>query len=423
MKQKKNSFGRSMIEILAVLAIIAILSLGAILLIKKVFDKHAANTTLQEISLLAHIVEFDNTLIALNNNYSNISVKDLRKEKYTTTMALTKISNTRFAIHAYHLNKNICEQLLQNPLRTIDYVIANYSGNAQTAKCKASDNTVSFYFYLPLSEKSTYSQTPDVPEDIVIPGEGPAECTKEQDCTACQICQNGSCVNQCTAGQQCQNNECVTPSQSCENSCVGCALCQNGTCVDMNDHCPANQICTNGACACPSELPNWDGIMCVENECSVQTCTGCAECVNGVCTVRDSNCNNGQVCTLSKSGTISTGTCTCPSERPYWNGTECTCNPDSILINDTCYSCQMQTSTFFNQSQCEQCSAYREWIQEANQCFLKCTGEQGDTFFRDTSYSCHRCLTSQIISATQSSCSVCDNRVWGGKETFVVWRA
>ena len=68
MKNRHNETGRSMIEMLGVLAIIGVLSVGGIAGYSKAMTKHKINKTIEQISLIAGNIR---TLYANQKNYNN----------------------------------------------------------------------------------------------------------------------------------------------------------------------------------------------------------------------------------------------------------------------------------------------------------------------------------------------------------------
>ena len=135
---------------------------------------------------------------------------------------------------------------------------------------------------VPCPEKGDNCITIQVPDDIsaCVSGEIICEncgdcpskpfticpCTTSQDCSECQICNNGICTD------------------LCENQCI------NGQCVDClsAEDCTANEICVNGHCQCPPSAPykndHGDCVECkADNHCSAcEVCIG-GECVAKVC--------------------------------------------------------------------------------------------------------------------------------------------
>jgi len=143
---------------------------------------------------------------------------------------------------------------------------------------------------------------------ICIPETGeckPNDCTTFPDqCTANQLCINGTCVT-----NLCQGVECPTDQYCVAGNCVA-------SCADVE--CPAGQRCRLGVCeADPCDVPCPFGQACNDN-------TG--QCVADGCAAQ--NCPTGQWCNPNNNG----GTC----EDDLCVGTQCP-SPDQICLGGTCF--------------------------------------------------------------------------------------
>ena len=176
------------------------------------------------------------------------------------------------------------------------------------------------------------SDTEKCCDDVCIPREDC--CPSLPDCTACQICLNGTCFSDCVAPDVCTrvdciNGACITveggceegetccdvdgtgidcvnlddPSQNrpnrpaycgeCGTFCDECEICLNGTCIS---DCVAPDACTrvdciNGTCitvegGCPGETQPSTWTICCE-EIEGGTCAECCE---------DAQCEEGEIC-------------------------------------------------------------------------------------------------------------------------------
>ncbi len=121
---KVVSSGRSMIEMLGVLAIIGVLSVGGIAGYSKAMEKFKINKTIQQIS---QIVTSTRTLYASQGDYTGLSLETLKKanafpEELTTdwyfynefggfSNIYTAMDDKAFMVSLGQLPKNICQQL------------------------------------------------------------------------------------------------------------------------------------------------------------------------------------------------------------------------------------------------------------------------------------------------------------------------
>jgi hypothetical protein len=120
-------------------------------------------------------------------------------------------------------------------------------------------------------------------------------CTDYQDCTSCEVCTDGLCLEKCE--QHCN-----------EGDCVECT---------SNTHCANNLICVQGNCVCPGNLKLDGEGKCVECLADDE-CSACAKCIEGGC-----------VSTI------------CP---PFLNSEGCLV--ESLCFNNNCVQC-------INNSTCE----------------------------------------------------------------------
>lgn len=98
MKTKTNQSGRSMIEMLGVLAIIGVLSVGGIAGYSKAMSKYRANKTIEQITMIANGVR---TLYSGQKNYDNISSHVLRKAKILPESAFEGSVTGPYATNPY----------------------------------------------------------------------------------------------------------------------------------------------------------------------------------------------------------------------------------------------------------------------------------------------------------------------------------
>ncbi|MBR2137139.1 MAG: hypothetical protein IJ852_04170 [Alphaproteobacteria bacterium] len=78
MRTKTNQNGRSMIEMLGVLAIIGVLSVGGIAGYSKAMQKYRTNKTIEQITLIANGVR---TLYSGQRNYQGVNMRVIQKAK------------------------------------------------------------------------------------------------------------------------------------------------------------------------------------------------------------------------------------------------------------------------------------------------------------------------------------------------------
>ena len=140
---KNNQFGRSMIEMLGVLAIIGVLSIGAIAGYSKAMEKHKINKTINEISSITQTIR---TTFAHNPPASNIrcniddessdGCKLLKKLDILSDLSLIEqliISPSGFLLFTRPQEPQICVGILTAELSEIgiQMIVANLTKGGQ----------------------------------------------------------------------------------------------------------------------------------------------------------------------------------------------------------------------------------------------------------------------------------------------------
>lgn len=127
-------------------------------------------------------------------------------------------------------------------------------------------------------------------------------CTDNNDCDACEKCENNKCVSVCTGAEFCTEDD----------------IC--GEC-DSTHPCPCNQICLGGKCVCPPDKPYEDSKGCC-SECDANhPCPPCTYCTPDGCKPLDCHCDP------------ITGDC-----KECINSTDCT-KPNECCVSNDCVCC------------------------------------------------------------------------------------
>ncbi len=142
-----NESGRSMVEMLGVIAIIGVISVGAITSMSYVDSYFRTSATLMEIEQIARDI---NDMYSWAPDYEGLSNTQLCKEKIVQNCSNGKISNRwggdldakangdGFTITLKNVPQIACERLQE---QAKDALI---SISVQASTCNASDNTVTF---------------------------------------------------------------------------------------------------------------------------------------------------------------------------------------------------------------------------------------------------------------------------------------
>ena len=331
-EEKQNSIktqsqsGRSMIEMLGVLAIIAILSIGGIVGYKLAMNYYQADQIANEINLMRNDLKvkyaLGNEELLLGDpydetpddeNYSGhlstqydrypVDYDCIRKDK-------TEFYNCREADAYYikvgNVSKGVCKPLttLVNAMDGLMYIKINKQPYIEDDLCSSDENNEFYIQFDAADVNGNYDS--NRPEGW---------CAKNDDCDASRpICdiENNECV-ECTEDTDCSNNK---------------PICN----VDLGNCEP-----------CPPEKPKWNGEECVE-------CLSSADCKN----LNKPNCNTG------------TNTCeACPPEKPVWyNNTcvECETDEDCLAKGTDEPICNNETNM------CEPCPDGQQWKESAQGC-------------------------------------------------------
>lgn len=170
--------GRSMIEMLGVLAIIGVLSIGGLHVINRMQYEHKATQLVNDFN--ETVTKLQKSIGQMDSGYENISVFAYKNNLYSTNWVPNQKNNTiiytgllsstyklsgssdapHYTVYAMNVDDNICIRLAMQEFPNIRYVFANdknvhsktvkLSLENVTDKCnKGSDNQIYFMFKNP----------------------------------------------------------------------------------------------------------------------------------------------------------------------------------------------------------------------------------------------------------------------------------
>ena len=179
----KTQFGRSMIEMLGVLAIIGALSIGGLLGYRRAVNNHQANTILDDANRLAFVILESNQAF---EPYSNITGVDSTQTSPYFMNAFTEATSQQFAIMVTNVPKGVCEALL--PKAAIEYKVRTLK--AQSVQYP---EQVSVYGEL-YDEQNTDICNNDMNDVVLYFGDTSKQYnpTGEEECTSYTDCPHGS---------------------------------------------------------------------------------------------------------------------------------------------------------------------------------------------------------------------------------------
>ncbi len=300
--ETRSQSGRSMIEMLGVLAIIAVLSIGGIVGYKLAMNYYQADQIANEINLMRNDLKvkyaLGNEELLLGDPYDDTPADEnysghlsTQYDRYPVDYDCIRKDKAEFyncrETDAYYIkvgnvSKGVCKPLatLLNGMDGLMYMEINKEVYKENDLCTSDENNEIYIEFDAEEVNGNYDS--NRPEGW---------CTDDDDCDASRpIC-------------DIENNECV--------ECIDYTDCTDST----KPRCNVEQ----GNCeSCPPETPKWNGEECVE-------CLSSADCTN----LDKPNCNAG------------TNTCeACPPEKPLWNGSNCEACPEDEPWNGESCGCR-----------------------------------------------------------------------------------
>ena len=249
MKHTKSQFGRSMVEMLGVLAVIGVLSIGGIMGYSYAMDKYRANETINGIQLRAV------DLIA----QANSGHIDLSFAEWENTRTMYDFSNPNYTEDGLvvfdvgilnPLPKRVCE-IVYDSLSGMSAQIDINTVPATSKDSCGDNNEMTFYFFNDNSKNT---------DELIQCGEG-------------EYNDNGICF-------KLGNPEVTKPLGDCDEGCGQCSSCINSVChPDVQD----NKVCL---------LENGINGLCKKGVCYPQGCTTNSDCKEPgtYCASQNSSC-------------------------------------------------------------------------------------------------------------------------------------
>ena len=303
--QNQSQSGRSMVEMLGVLAIIAILSIGGIVGYKLAMNYYQADQIANEINLIRNDLKIKYALgneeLLLGDPYDDTPADEnysghlsTQYDRYPVDYDCIRKDKAEFyncrETDAYYIkvgnvSKGVCKPLttLVSAMDGLMYIEINKKVYKEDDLC---DEANEIYIQFD-AEEVNGNYDSGRPEDW---------CAKDEDCEEPQVCdkENNTCV-ECTENAHCTSNicrkdhtcgectkdsDCVNPRPICDTeaaTCIGCV--GDDECQKANMNKPVCDMGT-GAC-CDDLLMTWNGSECVcpEDYKKSETSSGKAVCL------------------------------------------------------------------------------------------------------------------------------------------------
>ena len=364
-RTNNSESGRSLTEMLGVLAVMGVLTIGAIAGFNYAMNKQRANATVNYVNQLA--IEGSRQMLAGSNHLSLLDYPDKTPSGYGVELGLLSDTNAYFEVYVKEVPQAVCDQIqtMAEGWRGLDTLWINEDGK----KCDKELNTMSFIF-----------------TDTLSRGTSGTRCTDNSGCDGCQTCQRGFCTD--------TNSACPADTPNCVSGT--CETCPAGEFRDQRGKC---HKCTGNTVTyvdpeecqkCLGKMYYYGGTWSRCASCSdpsvyhyVADKTSCLACPNryfyqaneieglGTCPY----CN-GKVVTDEKGESVCQGNC-----------------PDGeVWTREGCKACDDPAGWFYN--------VHRQ------SCRTRCAGIR----FPNSGEQCVRCDVLNHSIAPKADCELCPNR-------------
>ena len=287
-----SNAGRSMVEMLGVLAIIGMLSIGALIGVKFAFDGVKANNLLNDVRLYA---------AAITHNDYDLDTQEFNPStEFAFWAEWIEERNVVFAVNAEEVPKGVCNSA-KNKAKN-EYIVQ--INGTENGNCNDENNQIKFIMNgQDICSKNCPTTCCDgvccpSNEHTCVDGKCylAGDCEEDQNACGAGCCDKG---NSCCSGNCCMGLQVCCGGQCCESGeCLGNA--QTGSCCEVGQKacgstcCEINQICSEGLC-CGFDV---NGVQLVNK--------------NGSCGCPDD----------LRTYNAETNSCDCPSETPNFYGEE-----------------------------------------------------------------------------------------------------
>ncbi len=315
--------GRTLLEMLGVLAIIGVLSITALVGFTYAMNKHRANETIYDVMLRGTNVPMVDENYASKPSGYEFRFPDLPAGTYYP-MTTKKDAGSSYYVEATGVTYRVCEMILKMNPTDIDQIVVNnsvYQGDSDICGntyglamkfCFGEDGTICDGTGHGGSSGGSGSGGSSGGSSGSSGGSGsgsgsgssgsgtdPDAC-EGIDCGEHGTCNNGVC--DCTDGYS--GIDCSIPPDPCADmDCGSHGTCENGSCVCSDGYtgatCQDPPTCTESS-DCPSGLVCKDGV-CGDPDCTESAdCSGDMICQGGLCVppecTGDSDCADNQQC-------------------------------------------------------------------------------------------------------------------------------
>ncbi len=266
-KDKKQEIGRSMVEILGVLAVIGVLSIGGIWGYTFAMTKYIANETISEINMRAH--DISHQMQKEDIEEITMAMGDMTETGFPISARISPVDEDYFEIFVEDVPSNVCRELLNSAWQVpYSIFVDNDEYTASTSICNQYEAVeLAYEFHKDLALKDDIDE--DDQHDL-------KRCEHNNDCN-CGLCIDGVCQKGCKNGEECiqsfDENSTLTccPKDKIKNGICCRYTNEKGECCDSQNHCcPATKplMGADGQCYSCDEPKNIN-VYGVEQNCGI----------------------------------------------------------------------------------------------------------------------------------------------------------
>lgn len=404
---KKSEYGRSMVEILGVLAVIGVLSIGAFQGYRYAFNKYQTNEIINELNIRANDISFRMNQLIENNHIGDIEMEmgNVMRTGYPIKARMHPQFLDFFEIFVSDVPTDVCKQILQSNWKLPFSTFVNVSPfEGDISVCEESETVeLAYEFHKDLLQSDDMAE--DERHEIM-------RCHHENDCK-CGSCnsETGLCESYCTNTEQCVKDYDDSRWMVCcqKDYIVGDYCCasitEDGKCCNRSGNCcpPEKPLMgSNGTCySC-----DYSGGITLTNpdSCSV------------VCPKRYLNNNHHKRCILC--GVEGTSV----ADKPIWdyNGNCYACSNTSRISGGGETAAQQATEANCNKACFNRikigeycvlatCPLAGYTLDQDGLCHADCPADKP---LRSATGTCYACDTGVAVSVSgvTENCSVCPDR-------------
>lgn len=368
--------GRSILEMLAVLAVVGVLSLTALWGYPALITSHRAN------NIIANVVEPQIILTLAQKDLAHKSAGalhfdvDTRPYEAYASFALEKTAAGTLKLSILRVESKLCKKIVEQllPEEPNIQISVNETDRSRLELCALDENIIDIYF----------------PEDMAPPApDTPCGGTPCRENFVCDAANNTCVCNQMldSAGN-CQ--PCSTPT-NVETSQSDCAKC-------------AGREYLNGLCSLPCAGGEVKG-----DDSKCYTCAGSSPITN-IDLTRCLSCLGERFWNISASTCWS---CDETGEYPSDEGLGCTNCPNRFLGSTNaqdklCINCNSEKTFSASKDSCARCGDKRFYIASSGLCIKH--PDCGENQFLDMNGKCHSCDEAGYVAAGEDECFKCATR-------------